>query len=97
VAGKVRVKQGNLLELVEDGAGLVVSNIIASVIISFAPDAARALVPGGIFIASGIIRERAGEVQAAVVAAGLAIRERLEDGQWVALAAERNLIRQEIK
>lgn len=87
VADKVQVLQGNLLELVEDSADLVVSNIIASVIAGFAPDASRALAPGGKFIASGIIRERAVEVRTAVAAAGLVVQEQLAEGEWVALVA----------
>lgn len=89
VVDKVQVLQGNLLELVEDSADLVVSNIIASIIAGFAPDASRALAPGGTFIASGIIRERAVEVRAAVEAAGLTVREQLEECQWVALVSEK--------
>jgi len=89
VVDKVQVLQGNLLELVEDSADLVVSNIIASIIAGFAPDASSALAPGGTFIASGIIRERAVEVRAAVAAAGLAVLEQLEEGQWVALVSRK--------
>lgn len=85
----VHVMHGNLLDLVKEPAGLVVSNIIADVIVGFAPDAARVLAPGGIFIASGIVRERAAEVCAAVQATGLMVREQLEEGQWVALVAEK--------
>lgn len=88
VAGQVRVMRGNLLDLLDGGVGLIVSNILADVIISLAPDAARALAPGGIFIASGIIRERAGDVCAALEAAGLLICEQMEDGQWVALVTK---------
>lgn len=87
VAGRVRVVQGNLLDLARDRAGLVVANIVADVIIKLAPDAARALLPGGIFIASGIIRERAAEVRAALEAAGLTLCEELGEDGWVALAA----------
>lgn len=87
VADHVRVVQGNLLDLVEGRADLVVSNIITSVIMGFAPDAARALAPGGIFLASGIIRERANEVRSVLEASGLTVREQLEEGEWVALVA----------
>jgi len=89
VSGVVQVVHGNLLDLVGGQADLVVSNIIAGVIIGFAPDASRALVRGGLFIASGIIRDRASDVCAAMKSAGLAIRERLEEGQWVAFVGEK--------
>jgi len=90
VNGIVQVVHGNLLDLVEGQADLVVSNIIASVIMNLAPDASRALVPGGIFIASGIIRDRAVAVRAAMEASGLAIRDQLCEGHWVAFVGEKN-------
>ncbi|OPZ74952.1 MAG: Ribosomal protein L11 methyltransferase [Firmicutes bacterium ADurb.Bin456] len=89
VAGIVQVVQGNLLDKINGGAHLVVCNIISDVIISLAPAASAALIPGGFLIAAGIIRPRAGEVGNALAAAGLDIRERLEEGEWVALVAEK--------
>jgi len=89
VTGIVKVVHGNLLDLVEGRADLMVSNIIASVIINFTPAASRALVPGGIFIASGIIRDHALKVRDAMEAAGLAIREQLSEGHWVAFVGEK--------
>ncbi|OPY56386.1 MAG: Ribosomal protein L11 methyltransferase [Pelotomaculum sp. PtaU1.Bin035] len=89
VAGVVQVVHGNLLDLVEGQADLVVSNIITSVIAGFAPDASRALVAGGLFITSGIVSSRAQEVRSAMESAGLAIREQLDEGQWVALVGEK--------
>lgn len=89
VNGIVRVVHGNLLDLVEGRADLIVSNIIASVIMNLAPDASRALVPGGIFIASGIIRDRAMAVRAVLEASGLAIRDQLCEGHWVAFVGEK--------
>jgi len=91
--GKIRVVQGNLLDVAVERAGLVVANIIADVIINLLPDAAGILAGGGVFIASGIIGYRSGEVRAAIEAAGLTVVERLEDGQWVAFAAEKNNFR----
>jgi ribosomal protein L11 methyltransferase len=89
VEGIVRVVQGNLLDNINDGVDLVVSNIIASVIISLAPDAAAALVPGGFLIASGIIRHRAEEVRDALEEVGLTPWEQLEEGEWTALVAKK--------
>jgi len=89
LSGQVRVVRGSLLDLLEGGAGLVVANIIADVIINLAPDAAAALVPSGILIASGVIAERADAVRVALEAAGLTIREQQANGRWVALVAEK--------
>ncbi|MFX4263381.1 50S ribosomal protein L11 methyltransferase [Pelotomaculum propionicicum] len=87
--GVVSVRQGNLAELLENGADLVVANIIADVIAGFAPQAAAILKPGGVFIASGIIREKADMVRRALEAAGLSVCEDLEDGLWIALVARK--------
>lgn len=89
-AGIVQVVQGNLLDEINGGAHLVVCNIIADVIIGLAPAAAAVLVPGGFLIASGIIRPRADEVGNALSMAGLDICERLEEGEWTALVAEKS-------
>lgn len=91
VEGMVRVVQGNLLDNLNGGADLVVANIIAGVIISLAPDAAAALVPGGFLIASGIIRHRAEEVRDALEEAGLTPWEQLEEGEWTAIVAKKTL------
>ncbi len=89
VTGQVEVVQGDLLKLLETGADLIVANIIANVIIDLAPQAAGALKPGGIFVASGIISERAAEVIAAFTAAGLTVEEQLAEGPWVALVGKK--------
>ncbi|NLI12989.1 50S ribosomal protein L11 methyltransferase [Pelotomaculum propionicicum] len=89
VADRVGVVQGDLMNLLGAGADLIVANIIASVITGLAPQAAGALAPGGIFVASGIIRERAEEVVAAFTGAGLTVEEQLAEGPWVALAGKK--------
>lgn len=90
VEGTVRVVHGNLLEQTAEQADLIVANIIADVIICLAPDAARVLPTGGVFIASGIIRDRAAQVCAVMRAAGLLVREQLCEGHWVALVGEKH-------
>lgn len=85
VAHKVTVLQGNLLDnLAGAKADLVVANIIAGVIIRLAPEAAAVLKPGGLLIASGIIRQRAGEVRRALRNEGLDIMAEKKEGEWTA-------------
>lgn len=90
VSDRVSVRQGSLAEHLDGGADLVVANIIADVIADLAPDAAAVLSPGGIFIASGIIRDRLEMVVAAAEAAGFAVCEMLEEGLWVALVLQKH-------
>ncbi len=65
----------------------VFANIIARIIIELAPHLYESLRPGGWLVASGIIVERAEEVEAALVAVGFTniVRAHMED--WVGLRA----------
>ena len=64
---------------------LVMANLVASVLVDLAPRLSAHLEPMGTLIASGIIEPRAAEVIAAMEAAGLAVEERVDDGEWVSL------------
>ena len=48
-----------------------------------------ALRPGGVLLASGIIRDREDDVRAALGAAGLAVERREARDEWITLAARR--------
>ena len=66
---------------------LVLANIVADVIIPLSAKAGEFLDTDGVFLCSGIIDTRAGEVEAALERNGLAVFERREQNGWVALAA----------
>ena len=68
-------------------ADLILANIIANVLIRLGGALAAASRPDALLIASGIIRERADEVIAALEAAGYRIEERLSEDEWVTLLA----------
>jgi ribosomal protein L11 methyltransferase len=61
---------------------------VAAVLVELAPRLAAHLAPGGILLASGIIEPRAAEVVGAMEAAGLHVRDRRDDGEWVSLRLE---------
>lgn len=88
VEEKVQVICGNLLDVVSAKADIIIANIIADIIISFSADAGKFLTQGGIFISSGIIRDRRDEVLAKLREEGFAILEVLEMGEWCAVAAK---------
>lgn len=88
-AGVIRVQQGDLLDHVDEAADVVVANIIADVIIALCGPVKRHILPGGLFICSGIAREKKGEVVAALEAVGYGNLEILDDGEWTAIAANR--------
>ena len=68
---------------------LIVANIIANVIIALAAPFAAVLRPGGVLLASGIIRDREDDVRAALGAAGLAVERREARDEWITLVARR--------
>ncbi|MDL2206295.1 50S ribosomal protein L11 methyltransferase [Eubacteriales bacterium OttesenSCG-928-N13] len=86
---QIRCEQGDLLETVKQQANVVIANIIADVIIGIVKPVRARILDGGLFICSGIIREKRDEVIAALEQAGyhqLDVRER---GEWVAIAARK--------
>jgi ribosomal protein L11 methyltransferase len=88
VEDKLDIRCGNLLEVVADKADVIIANIIADIIISFSEDAMGFLNKGGIFISSGIIRDRVNDVLIKLRKEGFNILEVLEMGEWCAIAAE---------
>ena len=65
--------------------GLVLANLVAALLVELAPPLAGYTDPGGTLLAGGIIADRADEVLGALGKAGFALRERLDNGEWVSL------------
>ena len=61
---------------------VVLANILPDVLIPLTPQAVRCLKPGGIYITSGILIERAGSVEDAMRREGLEILETIRQGEW---------------
>ncbi len=68
---------------------VIVSNIVADVILRMVPDTERYLAPGGVWIFSGVIEERADEVVSALKAAGYTLVGEKRENGWYAGAARR--------
>lgn len=68
---------------------VVLANIVADVIIPLSAVAGQFMTPDGVFLASGILDEREGEVTAALKGHGFAVTRRLERKGWTALRCER--------
>ena len=68
---------------------LVLANIVADVIIPLASQAPGLLEEDGVFLCSGIIDTRTGEVEAALKRAGLTVTKKREKNGWAALEARR--------
>lgn len=82
-AGNILTDEG-LREELGGAYDIVVANIVADVIIALAPMARRFLKPGGLFLCSGIIDDRAEEVAAALRENGWSIRETRSSEGWFA-------------
>lgn len=86
----VTTLEGNLLEKVDAQCEVCVANIIADVICMFAAPLNDHIVPGGLFICSGIIKEREQDVTSALLAAGYTILDIRRKGEWVAMISRRH-------
>ena len=91
---KYHVFSGNILtdstvqaRIGEQKYDIVVANIVADVIIGLAPMAKKYIKPNGIFITSGIIEDRADEVEAALIGAGFRITEKNQQADWCEFTA----------
>lgn len=89
VHDKVTIKQNDLLKGVEAEADIIVANILAEVIVRFTDDVERLLKPGGLFISSGIIKQKRAEVEEAIVNSGLVIDEVVTMEDWVSITARK--------
>ena len=87
-ARRLRVRRGS----VPSGEGpfdIVLANLIASLLVTLAEPLRDELAPGGRILASGIFRDREGDVGAAFEAVGLTVSRRWAEEDWVALEAVR--------
>ncbi|WP_276356003.1 50S ribosomal protein L11 methyltransferase [Cohnella caldifontis] len=94
----IEVRRSDLLGVLNDEAGapatavkppvdLVVANILAEIILLFIADVMEVLKPGGIYIASGIYKNKEEDVEAGLLAAGFEIIDRVRQEDWVAFVA----------
>ena len=86
---RVDARAGSLPTQANERFPLVVANLVASVLVELTPRLAAHAESRATVLASGIIDRRADEVIAAFSDAGLLVRERIDDDEWVSLRAER--------
>lgn len=82
----IRVECGNLLEKQFASVDVIVANIIADAVKALAPAAKEHLKENGVYITSGVINERADEVENAIKDCGFNLLERKTLGEWTAFA-----------
>jgi ribosomal protein L11 methyltransferase len=87
VADRVRVEAGELdLVAPDERFDLILANINLRVIRLVLPALARHLAPGGVAILSGVLHEHEAELKETIAGAGLAVRERRREKDWLAVA-----------
>lgn len=85
----VSIQKGDLTEGVDFKADIIAANLMAELIVRFAPHAADHMNGGGAFIASGILTEKKKMVTAAMEQAGLTVEKIADRGEWCALLARK--------
>jgi ribosomal protein L11 methyltransferase len=86
---RLDARRGSLPEEALERFPLVVANLVAGLLVDLAPRLAAHGTPGATVLASGIITHRAGEVIEGLAGAGLSLRERVDEDDWVSLRLER--------
>jgi ribosomal protein L11 methyltransferase len=87
VASIVDIRKGNLVEVIEEKADVVVANIIADVVIILSSQIKQFMKEGSVFISSGIILDKVDHVVAALKENGFHIEDIIKMGEWVAIVA----------
>ncbi len=85
----IEILYGDLMEVVNGKADIVVANIIADVIIFLTETVKQFIKDEGYFISSGIILERRQSVIDKLEQCGFEIVEVMEDGEWVCIVSKR--------
>lgn len=88
---KMEIEKGNLLDVVRGRADLIVSNIIAEIIVDEIKNLKNHMDKDGIFITSGIIKERRQMVIDALEENGFEIIDELDKNNWVAIVGKLNV------
>lgn len=96
---QITVKESDLLGLLNGNGGedlgiklpvnIIVANILAEIILLFIDDVYQALEPGGVYIASGIYKNKVEIVQQALEDSGFDIEDVCRDEDWVAFVARK--------
>lgn len=94
VADQIRFMTGDVSKAgLEKSCDIVVANILATVLITYANELAAFLVhsPQARIVLSGILNPQAEDVQAAFEARNLCVVESIQRGEWTTLCMKRNL------
>ena len=84
----IEILHGNLVEVIDGKADIVVANILAEIICILTDDVKRVMKDGGVFITSGIIHDGVDMVCEKLEATGFEVIEKNRDGEWNCIVAK---------
>lgn len=85
---RVDIYEGDLFEVVEGKANVIVSNLFAEVIVGMLDDLCSHLKEKGTFIASGILNDKVSMVEEALLKKGFTIMNTESKGEWACILAK---------
>src|SRR5499426_1417334 len=89
VADEIEIEVNKLSSYHGQEFDLVLANLTADVIIPLSPEFPQVLKPQGALVVSGVLREQAADVRAALEPHHLRVIEIKPDGEWVTMASRR--------
>lgn len=89
LSDKITVNQNDLLQGIDLNADMIVSNILAEIIVKFIDDAWKNLKRDGIFITSGIIKQKEATVLEGLKNQGFDIVETVELEDWISIITKK--------
>ena len=84
----IQILYGNLMDVVEGKANIIIANIMADIIIFLTDQVKEFIEEGGYFISSGIILSKKDEVINKLTKCGFKIEEINIEGEWVCIVAK---------
>ncbi len=88
VGDVAKAQYGDLTQGIDFKADVIVANLMADLVMMLSEDVAGHLLPGGLYISSGILTEKEVLVADTMRALGFKILEVKEDGMWCAIVAK---------
>ena len=85
----IEILHGDLMEVVEGKADIIVANILADIIMLLSDGVRAFLEKEGYFIASGILNTQRDKVSEKLESLGFKIEEVMEDGEWICIIAKK--------
>lgn len=83
----IEILYGNLMEVVNGKANIVIANIMADIIMMLTEDVKKFMMDDGLFISSGIILDKIDEVKNKLIECGFLIEEVNIEGEWACIVA----------